>query len=134
MSCWVAPAIAAEYWRVSLEHVLGKIQNGSIPTRSENGFTFVDIMPHVPDVAPAAAPRNEPPPPTYVVVSRDELEALGATEEQIAEEELVEEGLEHTIDPEEFTPDEQGELPTISWSSARSHAARLRVPPRRMAA
>ncbi len=47
MSCWVVPAIAAEYLNTTLEDVLWRIQNGSIPVRYEDGFTFVDVLPEV---------------------------------------------------------------------------------------
>ena len=34
MACWVAPAIAAELWGLDLNHVLGAVADGSIPSSS----------------------------------------------------------------------------------------------------
>lgn len=70
MACWVAPAVAAEYWGVSLEEVWNRVQNGSTACKSESGFTFVDVAPDSPEfhasaLAPAAAPVL-----TYVAVDR----------------------------------------------------------------
>ena len=45
MSCWVVPQIAAEFWRVSVDHVWHQIREGKIASRNENGFTFVDVIP-----------------------------------------------------------------------------------------
>ena len=45
MPCWVAPVVAAELWGVSLEHVLGAIADGSIPSGREYGFVVVDVAP-----------------------------------------------------------------------------------------
>src|SRR5436189_1776354 len=54
MSCWVVPTIAADYWQVSLDHVMQGIREGWIASKSEQGFTFVDVMPEV-DLAKAKA-------------------------------------------------------------------------------
>lgn len=139
MSCWVTPPIAAEYWRVSLEHVLGRIREGTVRTRVENGFTFVDVLPEYATAALMPPVPNAPPPATYVMVSRDELAALGADvpttpDAEPSNDGLGDDRLEHTVDPEEYTPDQQGALPLISWSSARTRAARTRIAPRRLAA
>src|SRR4051812_31962430 len=45
MSCWVVPTIAADFWRVSLDFVLQGMKDGSIASKTEQGFTFVDVMP-----------------------------------------------------------------------------------------
>ena len=52
MSSWVVPSIAAELWHVSVETILVRMRSGALPSRTEGGFTFVDI---------AASPA--PPPP-----------------------------------------------------------------------
>jgi hypothetical protein len=67
MACWVVPAIAAELWGVTVNHVLAGIRDGSIASRNEHGFVFVDAVPggytyHRPRRA------DEPPLPTYVLV------------------------------------------------------------------
>ena len=66
MGCWVVPTIAAEFWRVSLEHVMEGVRTGAIPSKSEDGFLFVGALPNSPtpaDVAAAAPTRR-----TYVEV------------------------------------------------------------------
>jgi len=75
MACWVVPAIAAELWGVSLNHVLAGIRDGSITSRHEHGFLCVDAAP---DSYTYHRPRrpDEPPLPTYVLVrSEDESRA-----------------------------------------------------------
>ena len=69
MSCWVVPAIAAELWGVPLGNVLMGVRDGSIASRQEHGFVFVDVAP---DSHRYYRPRRpgEPPPPTYVPVTR----------------------------------------------------------------
>ena len=73
MSSWVAPSIAAELWKKSLDEVLACIREGTLPVRQEGGFTFVDIAPS--DSAPMTIPRDLRP-PTFVVVSQEERAAL----------------------------------------------------------
>lgn len=65
MSCWVVPAIAAELWGVTLGHVLERVRDGSLSSRHEHGFTFVDVAP---DSHTYHRPRRpgEPAPPTFV--------------------------------------------------------------------
>jgi hypothetical protein len=62
MSCWVVPSIAAEFWRVPLDHVLDQLRRNALPVRQENGFTFIDILP---DPAPATPLPRDRRPPTY---------------------------------------------------------------------
>lgn len=66
MSCWVAPAIAAEFLNTSLDDVMQRIKDGTIPVRNEDGFLFVDVLPHVSGEASAA-----PQPLTYVAADTD---------------------------------------------------------------
>jgi hypothetical protein len=64
--------VAAELWGCSVEAIHAGIRDGSIPMREENGWTFIDMAP--------ASPRIEAPktvrPPTFSVVSAEELIAL----------------------------------------------------------
>lgn len=76
MSCWVAPVIAAEMWKVSIQSIMDGIGSGSIPTQTKEGFTFVDIAPDGPRFEPPRAYQKENRPPTFVVVSKAELDAL----------------------------------------------------------
>lgn len=76
MSCWVVPMVAAEMWGVPVEAVLQRARDGEVPSKSENGFMFIDVAPDSPR---CDAPKSlrPPRPPTYSVVTHEELEALG---------------------------------------------------------
>ena len=52
MSCWVVPAVAAELWGMSVEHVLGLIEEGKIPFKRDYHFMLVDVAPHSPTMEP----------------------------------------------------------------------------------
>jgi hypothetical protein len=47
MSCWVVPEIAADLWGIPLEQVLERISDGSVPTKREGDFVFVDVKPQL---------------------------------------------------------------------------------------
>jgi len=47
MSCWVVPEIAADLWGIPLEQVLERIGDGSVPTKHEGDFVFVDVKPQL---------------------------------------------------------------------------------------
>src|SRR5215213_9463759 len=67
MPCWVAPAVAAEMWGMPVDHVMAKVCEGAVPSKTEAEFLFVDIMPE--PWAPAAASPSGPPPKTFVSMS-----------------------------------------------------------------
>jgi hypothetical protein len=71
MSCWVVPTIAAELWGVAVNRVLGAIRDGTIASRDEHGFVFVDAA-DPGDIHHLASRPLGPTPPTFVVVSHDE--------------------------------------------------------------
>jgi hypothetical protein len=72
MSCWVVPSVAAELWGCSVEAIHAGIRDGSIPMREENGWTFIDMAPQSPRIEAPKAVK----PPTFSVVSAEELIAL----------------------------------------------------------
>jgi hypothetical protein len=47
MSCWVVPEIAADLWGIPLEQLMERIDDGSVPTRREGDFIFVDVKPQL---------------------------------------------------------------------------------------
>lgn len=61
MGSWVTASVAAELWNVPLGHVLTQIHSGQIPSRSELGFTLVEVEPGH-DAVPASlrAPAPKP--------------------------------------------------------------------------
>jgi hypothetical protein len=119
MSSWVAPAIAAEIWGVSVEHVLAGIANGSIPSHVDGQFLFVDMA----GIGfPRSTPRPEP------VISNDELQALtfqpaAEIEDSIAQDEDV-------IAEEE----DDSSRDIAQWRTARQQASHTRRPPQSEAA
>ncbi len=126
MSCWVVPSIAAEIWGTSLEHVLDQIDSGQLPTYRENDWLFVDVDPDGPVIELAnQAPAQRP--PTYTVVSDQELAVLGDSPEAREVEELSEE--------QDASPDPEPEASVFTdWRSARRRTSRLRLAPPRFAA
>ena len=79
MSCWVVPMVAAEMWGVPVGSVLEKARSGEVPSKSENGFLFIDVAPGSPT---CEAPKvlRPPHPPTYVVVSASAVVSVAAGE------------------------------------------------------
>ena len=71
MACWVVPAIAAELWGVTVNHVLAGVRDGSIGSRQEHGFLFVDAAPGSYTYQRPLRP-DEPRPPTFVAVEADQ--------------------------------------------------------------
>jgi hypothetical protein len=63
MSCWVVPAIAAEFWGVTLDVVWDRIYSDLVPHKTEQGFVFIDVDPWGPTVEGA----GHVPPPTFVM-------------------------------------------------------------------
>ena len=133
-----------------VDHVMAKIREGAIPSKSEAGFLFVDIMPE--PWAPSSQAPSGPPPETFVSMSDAELEALATPSEppapalafnapaytsspfvmettiRYAEDEDEEDGVE---------PFEDEETPTFSakdWRRVRAETGRTRKPPARLAA
>jgi hypothetical protein len=104
MSCWVVPTVAAELWGIPVDNILHQIRNGSLASKHENGFTFIDVAPHSPVMERPKALR-QPPPPTYRVVSHEEFQALVG--DMMTEDEDVME----------------------NWRIGRSEAGRMRRPP-----
>lgn len=75
MSCWVVPTIAADLWGISVQQILDGVKMGNIPSKSEAGFTFIDVAPNSPKIH-TPKPMREPSPPTYTVVTPEELAIL----------------------------------------------------------
>ncbi len=76
MSCWVAPAIAAELWGLSLRDIQEMIRRGRLTTQTDNGFSFVRL----PNFSIHGLRRPpEARPSTFAAVTPDELNALHQT-------------------------------------------------------
>jgi hypothetical protein len=109
MSCWVVPMVAAEMWGVPVGSVLEKARSGEVPSKSENGFLFIDVAPGSPTCDPPKALRPAHP-PTYVVVNANESVAV-ATGDGVLD--------EHLMPP----------IPRDDWRLGRQYAARARRRP-----
>jgi hypothetical protein len=74
MSCWVVPSVAAELWGCSVDAVKSAIKNGSVASRDEAGWTFVDVAPD----SPALTTPKSIHPATFTsqVLSQAEKDAL----------------------------------------------------------
>jgi hypothetical protein len=123
MPCWVAPVIAAELWGVSLNRVLGAIEDGFVPSRQEYGFTVVDVETST-VTHPSPHRRFGPPPPTYVLVSD-----LPPAPPPLPPAEPAQPA--DKIESAELPPldDEEDDRPISHWRQARSRVARTRRPP-----
>jgi hypothetical protein len=77
MPNWVVPSIAADIWQIPVDQVLAHMQEGKIPSRTEGGFTFVDIEAREPELD-ARPVIPTPRPVTYRQLTSEELIALHA--------------------------------------------------------
>jgi hypothetical protein len=148
MSCWVAPAVAAEMWHCGIEQVLEAVRNGSIPSRIEGGFLLVEVaLGSLPDAEPvkstrryitesddtdpviAPPPISAPPPPRAgeEIVTRQEMAALeGRTY-------IWDSNSEDSEEDEEAIATATGESSKYDmsqWRQIRTATSRLRRPPR----
>jgi hypothetical protein len=144
MSCWVVPSIAAEFLGIPLTQVLERARKGFIPTKTELGFTLVDVAPHSPRIVggirqPASRPA------TYIElpaaeVTEEERQALVGGESASAQPPLSSRELaelqgspQRPVVLEEVGDvdlDDEPEEGTLDWRQARMHASRLRRAPR----
>lgn len=131
MSCWVVPAVAAEYWGIPIAQVLERVKSGAVCSKTEFGFMLVDVAPN----SPRAETGFRPPaanPPTYVPTPSDEL-----TEEEefaLADESAIAEAGDEPGD-DEATTEERVEEEVVEpeeafdWREARRIASRQRRAP-----
>ena len=135
MSCWVVPAVAAEFWGVSVETVLHRVRAGQLPFKSEKGFLFVDVAPWSLDFAGV---RHTAPPPTFTAGdAQDGIGDDGAACERARAETIDSDGNEpvRRAEPEEepllaeLDDEEAAEFGRLSWEETRRQVARRRRPP-----
>ncbi len=115
MSCWVVPTLAAELWRMPLEQVMKMIREGSVPTKQDEGFTFIDVAPNSPKLEPRQA-RSEKRPPTFIP----------AADEQDIDVLLMDDAFEQEV----AAGDEEEEVSNFSdWREARAKISLTRIGP-----
>ncbi len=120
MSCWVAPVVAAELWNMQLSDLLEAIQRGEIATRTELGFTVVEL-----DYGSSAAPVPATAPHASDIHEWDDLEAepVAVVASRAARAML-------SVPPADSS---RTTLADADWRIIRPQVSRTRRPPRRMA-
>lgn len=108
MSCWVVPNIAAEYLGISLDELHHRLRSGTLSSKHDHGFLFVDVAPDSP-VFQMAEPK-----PTYMTITAEEMEALTEESEEVENEEI---------------PDSVPITSSPDWAGARQFASQLRRRP-----
>ena len=68
------PAVAAELWGTTVQHVLEQVRCGAIASRIEFGFAMVDIAPQSRAAEPPADRTPVIKPLTYVLAPQDDEE------------------------------------------------------------
>ncbi len=145
MPCWVVPAVAAELWGVSVEDVLARAAEGSLATKSDAGFLFVNVLPSEPTAAAETAPplqaETAEAPPTFTILSDDELAALTAAAAPQPQAPATFVSVEIPAPPAEaeappkkddgsdFVDEETPGFSAKDWRRVRSQTARTRRPP-----
>ena len=119
MSCWVVPSVAAELWGISVNQVLDQVHRGQVPSKSELGFTLVDVAPNGPRME---AGRRQPGqrPMTFVAAP---------VKAKIADESDEPELVELTDEEEAALNASVDQIKQVSWTSRRQSASRLRHAP-----
>lgn len=126
MSCWVVPSLAAELWRMPLDQVLQRMKEGLVPTKREDGWTFIDVAPASPRFPTPSLPPGQRPPTFTIVQSEDTPTPENAEEAELAALTAA------ASDPEILSPVDEEEPGSLGdWRAARARNARLRIPPRR---
>jgi hypothetical protein len=126
MASWVAPAIAAEMWGVSVDFILAGIADGSISSCVDGQFLFVDIA-----ASGYAASTPRPAPAEHPILSKEELQAL--TFQPVSD--VHPESIPDQPQRESVNEEEDDSSRDISlWRISRQQASRLRRPPHAEAA
>lgn len=120
MPTWVVPSIAADIWGVPVSQVLSRMQEGHIASRTEGGFTFVDMDPYGLRPIPKASPRQTRP-TTFRGLSEEELTALHPDSPPIKPVAVI----KAPAGPIESPPDWEA----IHWRDARRVVQRRRKAP-----
>jgi hypothetical protein len=110
------PAVAAELWSVPVNEVLARIQKGLLPSKSEYGFTLIDVAPQSP-IFHRSLKDSEPRPLTF----KPTMRAAAASTESCAD------SAEVSADaPAEQADDSQ----LLNWKPTRMSVSRLRRAPK----
>lgn len=128
MACWVVPTVAAELWGVTVQQVLDAILSGSIASRQDNDFTFVDVAPSSPSVRRPKPFRNDP--PTFTAVTDEEM--LELMKDEPASEPTSQQSSDEIAAT--MSDEMQALIQMGDWRRGRRMTSSLRKPPRTSAA
>ena len=132
MACWVVPAIAAELWGVTVNHVLAGIRDGSVASRAEHGFVFVDAAPCGHTYHRPRRP-GERPPATFVLIQPAEtaLPPQLSHDDEGAGSSLAESVTSPVAEDDELPPidEEEDDKPLPPRDAIRAAVARQRRGP-----
>jgi len=124
MSCWVVPAVAAEFWGVPVQTVLNRVRDGQVPHKTDQGFLFVDVAPWSVD---AVGVCHSAPPQTFVPAAVEE-EPMPNAEPWPQDEDLP----LLTLDADDAEQIEEAHTEDLNWlnrEQTREAVSRMRRPP-----
>ena len=128
MGCWVAPAIAAELWGMSIKDVLDLILHGRVQSRQDGEFSFVRLAEYSP-VGQRRPPAERP--ATFTPVTSQEFASLSANTS--GESAKPTGGSEFNQMETEMGPPPDGEDPkddqVANWRVVRQLTSKLRRRP-----
>jgi hypothetical protein len=105
--------MAAEFWGITLEQVWSRVRAGSVASKAECGFSFVDVAPWAAEVPPARRAAMEERAPTFVHAA-----------ERDAQDEPALAGADEGAELESAT------FPSADRATVRQWVSRTRRPPR----
>jgi hypothetical protein len=144
MSCWVVPAVAAEYWGVTLDVVWDRIYSDLVPHKTESGFVFVDVDPwhancdgfllHEPPATfvPADAGAIAQPVTSDTLLCEQTIELHN----ELLSDDSLSDGEEAMLDEDDLPDLDEEESATfgrLSWQEVRQSVSLTRRPPPRAA-
>jgi hypothetical protein len=131
MPSWVAPAVAAELWGVTVAHILAEVVAGRLGSRTEGELLFVDIDPSREACAPQARPQAyrrslawTASTTTQPIVTAAERDALLEESSVLSEFEIENEFADDAPAVQSLADDD-----VPNWDEVRAHVSRTRRPP-----
>jgi hypothetical protein len=122
MACWVVPSLAAEFWSIPVAQVLEKIRTGELISKTELGFTLVDVAPCSPRMVSGRGPKAVR--PSTFVMTAPATVLTPAEKRALAEDLSSEEAEPVAAEREETWGDER-----LDWRPTRLAVSRQRRAP-----
>jgi hypothetical protein len=99
MSSWVVPTVAAEIWHVSVQTIFDCIRDGTLRSRVDGEFLFVDIATADDTIIRAITPP-QPTPATFSPITSEEMAALNSPEPLASSEASTPESSSEVVCPD----------------------------------